>query len=68
MTVIRAAITQAEWTGDEESMVVKHEGLAREAAAQARPSSASRSSSTVRTSGSSKTPSTTSTRSPSRAR
>ncbi|HCS57794.1 MAG TPA: acyltransferase, partial [Gordonia polyisoprenivorans] len=34
MTVIRAAITQAEWTGDEESMVVKHEGLAREAAAQ----------------------------------
>lgn len=34
MTVIRAAITQAEWTGDEESMVVKHEGLAREAAVQ----------------------------------
>ncbi|OPX12075.1 nitrilase-related carbon-nitrogen hydrolase [Gordonia sp. i37] len=34
MTVIRAAITQVEWTGDEESMVVKHEGLAREAAAQ----------------------------------
>ncbi|MGC4934992.1 nitrilase-related carbon-nitrogen hydrolase [Gordonia sp. DT30] len=34
MTVIRAAITQAAWTGDEESMVVKHEGLARQAAAE----------------------------------
>lgn len=32
MTVIKAAITQATWTGDEESMVVKHEGLARQAA------------------------------------
>ncbi len=33
MTVIRAAITQAKWTGDEASMVDKHEDLARQAAA-----------------------------------
>jgi beta-ureidopropionase len=33
MTVIRAAITQVAWTGDEESMVVKHEELTRRAAA-----------------------------------
>ncbi|NMD58371.1 MULTISPECIES: nitrilase-related carbon-nitrogen hydrolase [Tsukamurella] len=33
MTVIRAAITQATWTGDEASMVDKHEALARQAAA-----------------------------------
>jgi len=32
MTVIRAAITQVEWTGDEESMVARHEALARRAA------------------------------------
>lgn len=32
MTVIRAAITQVEWTGDEESMVARHEDLARRAA------------------------------------
>jgi len=30
--VIRAAITQVEWTGDEESMVARHEALARRAA------------------------------------
>ena len=34
MTVVRVAITQATWTGDEESMVVKHEGLLRDAAQQ----------------------------------
>lgn len=34
MTVIRAAITQATWTGDKESMIQKHEGFARSAAAQ----------------------------------
>jgi beta-ureidopropionase len=33
MAIVRAAITQVEWTGDEESMVVKHEELARRAAA-----------------------------------
>ena len=33
MGVVRAAITQAEWTGDKESMIVKHEELARKAAA-----------------------------------
>ena len=33
MTVVRAAITQAEWTGDKESMIAKHEELARRAAA-----------------------------------
>jgi N-carbamoylputrescine amidase len=33
MTVVRAAITQVEWTGDKESMTVRHEELAREAAA-----------------------------------
>ena len=33
MSVITAAITQVEWTGDEESMVTKHEELARQAAA-----------------------------------
>jgi beta-ureidopropionase len=33
MTVVRAAITQAEWTGDKESMIAKHEDLARRAAA-----------------------------------
>jgi N-carbamoylputrescine amidase len=32
MTIIRAAITQASWTGDKESMIVKHEGFAHEAA------------------------------------
>jgi len=32
MTVIRAAITQATWTGDKESMLAKHEGFARDAA------------------------------------
>ncbi|WP_460517876.1 nitrilase-related carbon-nitrogen hydrolase [Humibacter antri] len=34
MTTIRAAISQTTWTGDKESMVVKHEGFARDAAAQ----------------------------------
>jgi N-carbamoylputrescine amidase len=33
MTIVRAAVTQATWTGDKESMIVKHEGLARAAAA-----------------------------------
>ena len=32
MTVVRAAITQVEWTGDKESMIAKHEVLARDAA------------------------------------
>ena len=31
--IIRAAITQTEWTGDEESMIEKHEGFVRTAAA-----------------------------------
>jgi N-carbamoylputrescine amidase len=30
--VVRAASTQATWTGDEESMIVKHEGFVRVAA------------------------------------
>ena len=34
MTVVRAAVTQTTWTGDKESMIVKHEQLARDAAAQ----------------------------------
>ena len=34
MTVVRAAVTQVEWTGDKESMVAKHEDLARQAAAE----------------------------------
>ena len=34
MSIIRAAITQTTWTGDKESMLAKHEGFAREAAAQ----------------------------------
>ncbi|HLY35058.1 MAG TPA: nitrilase-related carbon-nitrogen hydrolase [Jatrophihabitantaceae bacterium] len=33
MTVVRAAITQATWTGDKESMIAKHEQFARDAAA-----------------------------------
>ena len=33
MAVVRAAITQVAWTGDKESMIVRHEELAREAAA-----------------------------------
>ena len=33
MTVVRAAITQVAWTGDKESMIAKHEDLARAAAA-----------------------------------
>ncbi|WP_169077514.1 nitrilase-related carbon-nitrogen hydrolase [Microcella alkalica] len=33
MSVIRAAITQTTWTGDKESMIAKHEQLARDAAA-----------------------------------
>jgi beta-ureidopropionase len=33
MSVVRAAVTQVEWTGDKESMIVKHEDLARTAAA-----------------------------------
>ncbi|NVM94312.1 nitrilase-related carbon-nitrogen hydrolase [Arthrobacter wenxiniae] len=34
MTIVRAAITQAMWTGDKESMLAKHEGYVRLAAAQ----------------------------------
>jgi N-carbamoylputrescine amidase len=34
MTVVRAAITQVPWAGDKESMIAKHEELARAAAAQ----------------------------------
>ena len=34
MTVVRAAITQTTWTGDKQSMLDKHEGFARDAAAQ----------------------------------
>jgi len=34
MTTVRAAIVQTEWTGDKESMIVKHEEYARAAAAQ----------------------------------
>lgn len=34
MTTVRAAITQTTWTGDKESMIAKHVGFAREAAAQ----------------------------------
>lgn len=33
MTTIKAALTQVAWTGDEESMVAKHEDLTRQAAA-----------------------------------
>ncbi len=33
MTVVRAAITQVAWTGDKESMMDRHEALARQAAA-----------------------------------
>jgi beta-ureidopropionase len=33
MTVVRAAITQVAWTGDKESMIVKHEELTRQAVA-----------------------------------
>jgi len=32
--IVRAAITQATWTGDEASMIAKHEGFVRSAAAQ----------------------------------
>ena len=31
---VRAAITQATWTGDEESMIAKHEDFVRKAAEQ----------------------------------
>ncbi|WP_275986119.1 nitrilase-related carbon-nitrogen hydrolase, partial [Mycolicibacter hiberniae] len=34
MTVIRAALTQATWTGDKESMLVKHERFVAEAASR----------------------------------
>ena len=34
MTVVRAAITQVAWTGDKESMIKRHEQLARRAAAE----------------------------------
>ena len=33
MTVVRAAITQVAWTGDKETMIKRHEELARDAAA-----------------------------------
>ena len=33
MSVVRAAITQVAWTGDKESMIARHEELARSAAA-----------------------------------
>ena len=32
MTVVRAAITQTTWTGDEESMIARHEEFVRTAA------------------------------------
>ena len=32
--IITAALLQTDWTGDKESMIVKHEQAAREAAAQ----------------------------------
>jgi len=32
--IIRAALLQADWTGDKESMIAKHEKYAREAAKQ----------------------------------
>ena len=34
MSVVRAALVQTDWTGDKESMIVKHEEYAREAAQQ----------------------------------
>ena len=34
MSVVRAALVQTDWTGDKESMIVKHEEYAREAAKQ----------------------------------
>jgi beta-ureidopropionase len=34
VTIVRAAISQTTWTGDKESMLDKHEGFARDAAAQ----------------------------------
>jgi len=34
MTSVRAALTQAAWTGDEESMIAKHEDFVRQAAAR----------------------------------
>jgi N-carbamoylputrescine amidase len=34
VTVIRAALVQTDWTGDKESMIVKHEDYARQAAAE----------------------------------
>ena len=34
MSLVRAAVTQVEWTGDKESMIAKHEDLARQAAGQ----------------------------------
>ena len=37
MTVVRAAITQVAWTGDKESMIDRHEELAREARRRRRP-------------------------------
>ena len=33
MTMVRAAVTQVAWTGDKESMIARHEELARGAAA-----------------------------------
>ncbi len=32
MSVVRAAITQVAWTGDKETMIKRHEELARDAA------------------------------------
>ena len=34
MSVVRAAITQTDWTGDKESMIARHEQFARDAADQ----------------------------------
>ncbi len=34
MTIVRAALVQTSWTGDKESMIVAHEGYARDAASQ----------------------------------
>ena len=30
MSIVRAALVQTDWTGDKESMIVKHEQYARE--------------------------------------
>ena len=68
MNVVRAAITQTTWTGDQASMLDKHEGFARSAAAQGAQVICFQELFTGPTSASSRTPSTTTTRNPSPAR